>query len=120
MIFSESQSAVLDHPFVVTPKQEYVELGKGIRGYKKRALFQFDLRRIQRYYIVHSAKLQLYFVNRKPERSNFNTLARSSQSQIFVEVYRVVSSQWSSANVTSRMPWHGDHLDLTKDVHWEK
>ena len=117
MIFSESESAVLDHPFVVTPKQEYLELGKGIRGYRKRALFMFNLQRVQRYYIVHSAKLQLYYIGRKPEQSNNNILARNSQSSITVEVYRVMSSQWSSDNVTSRMPWHGDHLDLSKDVH---
>ena len=117
MIFSESESAVLDHPFVVTPKHEYLELGKGIRGYRKRALFMFNLQRVQRYYIVHSAKLQLYYVGRKPERSSNNVLARNSQSSITVEVYRVMSSQWYGGNVTSRMPWHGDHLDLSKDVH---
>lgn len=117
MIFSELESAVLDHPFVVTPKQEYIELGRGVRGYKKRALFRFNLRSIQRYHVVHSAKFLLYYVGRKPNRSVLDILRRRPQAPITIEIYLVTSSKWFGGNVTSRMPWHGDHLDLTKDVH---
>lgn len=76
----------------------------------------FDLRRIKRYDSIHSAKLQVYYVGEKYDTSSLNILARSLESKITVEVYLVKSSKWKSGNVTSRMPWHGDHLDLTKDV----
>ena len=115
MIFPVTESAVLDDPFKVMPKQEFIQLGKGERGYKKRALFSFDLRRIARHYILHSAKLQLYYVGEN-RQSSLNVLARSREPKITIEVYLVKSSAWDSSNVTSRMPWHGDHLDLSKDV----
>ncbi|XP_065060841.1 uncharacterized protein LOC135688065 isoform X3 [Rhopilema esculentum] len=115
LIFPVAESAVLDDPFKVMPKQEFIQLGKGERGYKKRALFSFDLRRIARHYILHSAKLQLYYVGEN-RQSSLNVLARSREPKIKIEVYLVKSSAWDSSNVTSRMPWHGDHLDLSKDV----
>lgn len=116
MFFPTMDSAVLDNPFQVTPKREYMLLGKGVRGYKKRALFMFHVQRIQRHHIIHSAKLQMYYVGERQERSSLNILARNNRAPIVIEVYVVKSSRWKSSNVTSRMPWHGDHLDLSKDV----
>eukprot|EP00794_Sanderia_malayensis_P015330 gene15330-16907_t len=116
MAFPVLDSVVLDNPFEVTPKREFLLLGKGERGYKKRALMTFDLRRIKRYDIIHSAKLQIYYAGEKQSRSSLNVLARTGRQSITVEAYLVKSSRWKSDNVTSRMPWHGDHLDLAKDV----
>ena len=120
MAFPLQDSAVLDNPFKVTPKREFLQLGKGERGYNKRALFIFDLRRIKRYDVIHSAKLQLYYYGEKQDRSSLNVLARNRRAPLTVEVYLVKSSKWKSSNVTSRMPWHGDHLDLSKDVDAKK
>ena len=115
MVFPSTEEAVLYDPYTVTPKNEYLLIGKDQRGYKKRALIKFNLNGLKRYDIVHSAKLQLYFVGQQIHKS-LNVLARFNRPTVTLEAYIVNSTDWTSENVTSRMPWHGDHLKIGKDV----
>lgn len=75
-------------------------------------LFKFDTRKITRRATVHSAFLYLYLVDIESDAGISSGDVPSNN----LEVYQVISTDWSGTNVTSVIPWHNNYLGIDTDV----
>jgi len=111
LLFPCTDEAVIENSYHTSQlHQEYLYSGKTEYS-RKRILLKFDLRRIQRTDILHSATLQMYYTGESRD-----TFSKGKLSSTFIEVYMITSSNWNSSHVTGRVPWMSDYLKVGQDT----
>jgi len=110
--FIATQSLTINKQFKNSAESQYLLVGKNTGESKNRMLFKFDTRRITRRAIVHTAFLYLYLVDIEHD-TGVSSLDVPPNN---LEVYQILSTDWSAENTTSVIPWHVNYLAVGSDV----
>lgn len=110
--FVATSSVTINKQYSSSSPDEYLFVGKNTGEPKSRLLVKFDTRRVTRRAIVHSAFLFLYLVDIERD-AGFSGLEVPPNN---LEVYQVLSSDWTAENTTSVIPWHENYLGVGTDV----